>query len=158
MKKLALMATTAAIFLVPAASHADNYKVKTTTTPTHNTRVIYKDDAGRPYKHVRHQETLRDNRDDGEFRVNVQSEEDFHQPAHNMTFTGIEGQKIQIDGKSVYLVTNGGMRYYAPTGTYATTRGVDIVAESGQLLRIEEPAQMKTVDIYDDYPNNRNRM
>jgi hypothetical protein len=85
---------------------------------------------------------------DGEYRIEVQSEEDFRTNPENRvaTFTTFEGEKLIIEGKTVYKVAANGSRFYAPNGSYMTRENLNVVVQDGQLDRIEEPAQIVRVD------------
>jgi hypothetical protein len=78
----------------------------------------------------------------GEYRIERVSEADFDGRARSQSFTTIEGEQLQIDGKSVYKTADNGDRFFAPNGSYATKNGLTVVVEDGQLTRIVEPAEV----------------
>ncbi|MCE7887130.1 MAG: hypothetical protein DYH13_06470 [Alphaproteobacteria bacterium PRO2] len=129
MKKLALIAGAAAlVFPVIAEAKGDR-----------------KDDHSYTYKKVDQSAPMHN---DGEYRIEVQSEQDFRtNPANRVvTFTTFEGEKLIIEGKTVYKVAANGDRFYAPNGSYMTRENFNVVVEDGQLNRIEEPAEIVRVD------------
>lgn len=130
MKKLALIAGAAALVFPVVAEAKDR---------AHN------EDHSYTYKKVDQSASMHN---DGEYRIEVQSEEDFRtNPANRVaTFNTFEGEKLIVEGKTVYKVAANGDRFYAPNGSYMTRENLNIVVQDGQLDRIEEPAQIVRVD------------
>ncbi|MCC7305710.1 MAG: hypothetical protein IT558_05565 [Alphaproteobacteria bacterium] len=62
-------------------------------------------------------------------------------------YTLVDGSHLLIDGTSIYLVDADGDKYYAPKGAYTTRDGMTFFAESGEVLRMEHPADIMYVDI-----------
>jgi len=86
-----------------------------------------------------------DNR--SEYRIELQSEKDFRSRVRNQTFSTLEGEKLQIDGDTVYKTVANGDRFYAPNGAYPTKNGVTVVVQDGQLLRVENtPTEVFTIN------------
>lgn len=132
MKKLALIAGAAALaFPVVAEAKGDR---------SHNEA-----DHSYTYKKV---DQSASSQNEGAYRIEIQSEEDFRtNPANRIaTFTTFEGEKLIIEGKTVYKVAANGERFYAPNGSYMTRESYNVVVEDGQLDRIEEPATVVRVD------------
>lgn len=154
MKNYALLATAAALILVPSVSHADynknsHEKKSWSLFKSENRDETYeRADVNKNYN------ARNDMHEEGSYRVNVQSEEDFRsRPAnHQNVFTAVGGERLQIEGTRVYKIEPNGTRFFAPKGSYETTNGYTIVTEDGALVRVEEPAEVVTVDW-----NDRNR-
>lgn len=130
MKKLALMAAAAAL-VFPAVAEAKGDR-------DHSETYTYKKvDQSQPASS-----------DQGAYRIEMQSEEDFRTNASNRvsTFSTLEGEKIIVEGKTVYKVAANGDRFYAPNGSYMTREHYNVVVEDGQLNRIEEPATIVRVE------------
>lgn len=129
MKKLALMTTAAAVMIAVPAMAGDYHKT-----------------------------TMKD-RHDGTYRMEVQTEPNMHvqtttrtrtevRPATRQEYTLFNGQKIIVQGESVYLAnSNGGWKYPAPKGAYETTNGLTVVSDDGVWLRTEGPMETVYVDI-----------
>jgi hypothetical protein len=117
MKKFALIAGAAAL-VFPALAHAK----------TQDEQYTYKKvDMSQPADNS-----------NGEYRIEMQSEKDFSGRARSQSFTTIEGEQLQVDGKSVYKTADNGDRFFAPNGSYETKSGLTVVVEDGQLDRIEK--------------------
>lgn len=132
MKKLVLIAGAAALVFPVVAEAKD--------TRNHNEA-----NHSYTYKKVDQSASLHN---DGAYRIEMQSEEDFRtNPANRVaTFTTFEGEKLIIEGKTVYKVAANGNRFYAPNGSYMTRENLNVVVQDGQLDRIEEPAEIVRVD------------
>ncbi|MBP7721250.1 MAG: hypothetical protein KA155_01830 [Alphaproteobacteria bacterium] len=131
MKKLALIAGAAAlVFPVIAEAKDRNYN-----------------EANHSYTYKRVDQSA-SSHNDGAYRIEMQSEEDFRtNPANRVaTFTTFEDEKLIIEGKTVYKVAANGSRFYAPNGSYMTRENLNVVVQDGQLDRIEEPATIVRVD------------
>jgi hypothetical protein len=127
MKKLVLIAG-AATLVFPALAHA-----KGNNDGQHYT-----------YKKVDMSKS-HDNRD--EYRIELQSEENFVKPrSTTQNFVTVAGEKIIIEGDTVYKVAPDGYRFFAPNGSYATKSGQNVVVRDGQLTRIETPGEVVTIN------------
>lgn len=120
MKKLVLLATAAA-FIIPNAAFAKDWKHHSKTEEQHYT-----------YKRVDNSSV--DGRD---YRIELKSEENFRMAPRDNTFTTLGGERLQIDGKTVYKITEDGQRFFAPNGSYETRSNQVVVVEDGQLKRLE---------------------
>ncbi len=86
-----------------------------------------------------------DNRD--EYRIELKSEENFvTRTQATQNFVTIAGEKIIVEGDTVYKVTPDGYRFFAPNGSYATQSGQNVVVRDGQLTRIETPGEIVTIN------------
>ncbi len=130
MKKLALIAG-AAVLVLPAVAEAKGDR-----------------DHSETYTYKKVDQSQPTSSDRGAYRIEMQSEEDFRTNASNRvsTFSTFEGEKLIIEGKTVYKVAANGSRFYAPNGSYMTRENYNVVVEDGQLNRIEEPATIVRVD------------
>jgi opacity protein-like surface antigen len=138
MKKFALIAGVAAL-AIPAVASAKDYS-RSDMDSDHYT-----------YKKV-------DNSyNDGEYRIEVKSEEQFKGTAEDarrvnrsnktLNFQVAEtSDRLSIEGDTVYKISENGSRFYAPNGSYTTTNGLTVVVEDAELIRIEEPAEIVTLD------------
>ncbi|MGB4107108.1 MAG: hypothetical protein WBK55_04860 [Alphaproteobacteria bacterium] len=130
MKKLALIAG-AAVLVLPAIAEAKGDR-----------------DHSETYTYKRVDQSQPTSSDQGAYRIEMQTEEDFRSHASNRvsTFSTFEGEKLIIDGQAVYKVAANGDRFYAPNGSYMTRENYNIVVQDGLLDRIEEPATIVRVD------------
>jgi hypothetical protein len=148
MKKLALLAVTAAFVFAPAIADAKGEKTSSETswwnkrdsqqeqTVTRKTTVYrseqaYQDATGKVYI-----DTTEPPKGREAMRVN-----------RPITFTAQTGDRIQVEGQKIYIVNaNTGSKYFAPDGPYTTNSGITFIALDGAVLRTEAPDQVVYVD------------
>lgn len=127
MKKFAYLAAIALIS-VPAVAHADNYGDSKKGKIYHETRA-----ENRVMTH------------DADVTANVITENDFYGDIGQRNFRLENGGMLTLEDTVVYKNMEDGSRFFAPSSTYKTTEGYNIVVEDGILNRIEAP-QLVAVD------------
>lgn len=134
MNKFVLIAGAAAL-VFPVAAHAKDWK--------HSDKKA--DEQHYTYKKVDNSST-----DGREYRIEVKSEDDFSTNPRHRTYTTIEGERLQIDGTSVYKITSDGQRFFAPNGSYQTQGNQVVVVEDGQFTRFELAPDVTLFDMDDN--------
>lgn len=131
MKKLALALTAATIALTPFVAEAKDYS------------------KNYPEKRYQRQVT----RDaDGTIRERtrtvavkeVQNVDGFYTPV--TLALRDSNEKIHLDGEKIYLVTEGGYKFFAPDGHYTTRDGLTFFSEKGLITHTEGPTEIVYVD------------
>lgn len=136
MKNFVLLAG-AAVLVMPSMALAKDYSSNHSMN-NHGQQYTYK-------------EVESDNRMDGEYRIEMTTEENFRtSPARSNVFTTIEGERLEIDGDTVYKLTADGQRFFAPNGSYQTQRGQVVVVEDGLFKRLETAPQVVMLDMFEN--------